>query len=63
MDALIFDTSALLNFGQRGHLQPLLAKFGRVFKLLTTHDVLGEGFRIPESGANQTFAEYLAEIE
>lgn len=42
MDAYVFDASALLNFGQRGRLQPLLAKFGGVFKLLTTPDVVGE---------------------
>ena len=42
MDPYVFDTSAVLNFGQRGHLQTLLTRFGRIYQLLTTPDVVGE---------------------
>jgi len=42
MPIYVFDTSAILNFGQRGRLQPLLSRFGRIFKLFTTPDVVGE---------------------
>lgn len=42
MDALVFDTSVILNFGQRGHLQSLLERFGRVYRLVTTPAVVGE---------------------
>ena len=42
MDPYVFDTSAVLNFGQRGHLQPLLTRFGRIYQLLITPDVVGE---------------------
>lgn len=36
MDSLVFDTSALLNFGHRGELAPLLKKLSGECKLLTT---------------------------
>lgn len=36
MDSLVFDTSALLNFGHRGELTPLLKKLAGEFHLLTT---------------------------
>ncbi len=36
MDLLVFDTSALLNFGHRGELAPLLKKLSGEYKLLTT---------------------------
>jgi len=36
MDSLVFDTSALLNFGHRGELTPLLKKLSGEYKLLTT---------------------------
>jgi predicted nucleic acid-binding protein len=36
MDSLVFDTSALLNFGHRGELAPLLKKLSGEYKLLTT---------------------------
>jgi len=42
MDPLIFDTSGLLNFGQRGQLQSLLIRFKRVNRLLSTPAVVGE---------------------
>jgi predicted nucleic acid-binding protein len=36
MDTLVFDTSALLNFGHRGELTALLKKLSGEYKLLTT---------------------------
>ena len=42
MDALVFDTSAILNFGQRGKLQPLLSCLAPTYRLLTTPDVVAE---------------------
>jgi predicted nucleic acid-binding protein len=36
MDSLVFDTSALLNFGHRGELTSLLRKLSGEYKLLTT---------------------------
>ena len=42
MDALVFDTSAILNFGQRDDLQPLLSRFAAIYRLTTTPDVVNE---------------------
>ncbi len=42
MDALVFDTSAILNFGHRDDLQPLLARFGALHRLFTTPEVVAE---------------------
>lgn len=42
MDPYIFDTYAVLNFGQHGHLQSLLTRFGRIYQLLITPDLVGE---------------------
>lgn len=42
MDALIFDTSAILNFGQRGQQLPLLTRFATVYRLVTTPEVASE---------------------
>lgn len=42
MDSLVFDTSALLNFGHRGELTPLLKKLAREFKLFTTPEAQAE---------------------
>jgi predicted nucleic acid-binding protein len=36
MDSLVFDTSALLNFGHRGELTPLLKKLSCEYTLFTT---------------------------
>ncbi len=36
MDSLVFDTSALLNFGHRGELAALLKKLSGEYKILTT---------------------------
>lgn len=42
MDALVFDTSTILNFGQRGKLQPLLVRLAPSSRLFTTPDVVAE---------------------
>jgi predicted nucleic acid-binding protein len=42
MDQLVFDTSTILNFGQRGKLQPLLVRFAPSSRLFTTPDVVAE---------------------
>ncbi len=42
MDQVVFDTSAILNFGQRGKLQPLLVRLATSCRLLTTPEVVGE---------------------
>lgn len=42
MDPYFFDTSTVLNFGQRGQLQLLLTRFGRLYQLLIMPDVIGE---------------------
>jgi predicted nucleic acid-binding protein len=36
MDSLVFDTSAILNFGQRGELTALLKKLAGEYRILTT---------------------------
>lgn len=42
MRALVFDTSAILNFGQRGCLEAILGRFRRIRPLITTHEVAAE---------------------
>lgn len=42
MDKLIFDTSAILNFGKRGQLDGLLERLAESHLLLTTSKVIGE---------------------
>ncbi len=37
MDSLVFDTSAILNFGHRGELTALLKKLSGEYELFTTH--------------------------
>ena len=41
-DVLVFDTSAILNFGHRGSLETLLAKLGCERRLCVTAEALGE---------------------
>lgn len=42
MHSLIFDTSALFNFGHRGQMEALLTEFGRCYRLVTTAEVKRE---------------------
>jgi len=42
MDSLVFDTSALLNFGHRGELATLLKKLSGEYKILTTDGARAE---------------------
>jgi predicted nucleic acid-binding protein len=42
MHSLIFDTSALFNFGHRGQMEALLTEFGRCYRLVTTAEVKSE---------------------
>lgn len=42
MDHLVFDTSAILNFGQRDHLEEVLPKLGKLYRIITTHEVVLE---------------------
>ena len=42
MDHLVFDTSAILNFGQRDHLEEVLPKLGKLYRIITTHEVVRE---------------------
>jgi len=42
MHTLIFDTSALFNFGHRGQMEALLTEFGRCYRLVTTAEVKKE---------------------
>jgi predicted nucleic acid-binding protein len=42
MDSLVFDTSALLNFGHRGELRALLKKLASEYKILTTPNAQNE---------------------
>jgi predicted nucleic acid-binding protein len=42
MDSLVFDTSAILNFGHRGELTALLKKLSGEYKLFTTHGAQAE---------------------
>jgi hypothetical protein len=75
METLVLDTSAILNFGQRGQLEFLLEKMTAQTRLVTTsivQDECGKGghqqfharflqthFTVT---ANQTFAEYIQQI-
>jgi hypothetical protein len=42
MDALIFDTPAVLNFGHRGELAHMLKRLAERHRLLTTPGVMDE---------------------
>jgi predicted nucleic acid-binding protein len=42
MDSLVFDTSAILNFGHRGELTALLKKLSGEYELFTTHGAQSE---------------------
>jgi len=42
METLVFDASVLLNFGHRGELEFLLAKFGKRYRLVVPRGVRGE---------------------
>jgi predicted nucleic acid-binding protein len=42
MDSLVFDTSAILNFGHRGELTALLKKLSGEYQLFTTHGAQAE---------------------
>ncbi len=42
MHSLIFDTSAIFNFGHRGDMEALLTEFGRCRRLVTTAEVKKE---------------------
>ena len=42
MDSLVFDTSAILNFGHRGELTVLLKKLSGEYQLFTTHGAQAE---------------------
>jgi predicted nucleic acid-binding protein len=42
MDSLVFDTSAILNFGHRGELTALLKKLSGEYRLFTTHGAQAE---------------------
>lgn len=42
MDHLVFDTSAILNFGQRDHLEELLPKLATIYQIVTTDAVVQE---------------------
>lgn len=46
MRSLIFDTSALFNFGHRGDMEALLGEFGGCYRLWTTNEV-GDELRGP----------------
>lgn len=56
MDSLIFDTSALLNFGHRGQLAPLLKKLAGECRLLTTPDARNE---LTDPKRKDYYAEFL----
>jgi len=42
MHSLVFDTSAILNFGQRDKLEGLLVKLSGIYRLVTTPEVVNE---------------------
>jgi predicted nucleic acid-binding protein len=56
MDALVFDTSALLNFGHRGELTPLLKKLSGEYKILTTPGAQAE---LTDPKRKKYYAEFL----
>ena len=56
MDTLVFDTSALLNFGHRGELAPLLKKLSIDFRLLTTSGARNE---LTDPNRKEFYAEFL----
>lgn len=58
MDSLVFDTSALLNFGHRGELAPLLKKLSGEYKLLTTPGAQAE---LTDPKRKKYYAEFLRE--
>ena len=58
MDSLVFDTSALLNFGHRGELTPLLKKLSGEYKILTTPGARAE---LTDPSRKKYYAEFLRE--
>ena len=58
MDALVFDTSAILNFGLRGELTPLLKKLSGENKILTTSGAQAE---LTDPKRKKFYAEFLHE--
>jgi predicted nucleic acid-binding protein len=56
MDSLVFDTSALLNFGHRGELAPLLKKLSGEYKLLTTPGARAE---LTDPNRKQYYTDFL----
>lgn len=58
MDSLVFDTSAILNFGHRGELAALLRKLKKEYKILTTPDVQNE---LTDPKRKYFYAEFLKE--
>jgi predicted nucleic acid-binding protein len=57
MDSLVFDTSALLNFGHRGELAPLLKKLSGEYRLLTTPGARAE---LTDPKRKEYYAEFLS---
>lgn len=55
MRSLVFDTSAILNFGQRDKLEALLVQLGRIYRLVTTPEVTGELTDPKQKEYNETF--------
>lgn len=56
MDSLVFDTSALLNFGHRGELAAVLKRLSVEYKLLTTPGARGE---LTDPKRKEYYAEFL----
>lgn len=56
MDSLVFDTSALLNFGHRGEFTPLLKKLSGEYKILTTPGARAE---LTDPKRKDYYAEFL----
>lgn len=56
MDALVFDTSAILNFGLRGELAPLLKKLSGENKILTTSGAQAE---LTDPNRKKYYADFL----
>ncbi len=55
MQSLIFDTSALFNFGHRGEMEALLAEFGGCYRLVTTDEVKKESCGPPHAKYYERF--------
>lgn len=56
MDSLVFDTSALLNFGHRGDLAALLKRLSGEYRILTTTGARNE---LTDPGRKDYYAEFL----